>query len=306
MIRFDLSDLRLVLAVERAGSVSGAAEAVHLAPSSAAAKLAALERGLDVMLFRRTSRGAVPTEAGRVFARHARTILSEASDLQASLERFARRKRAVLRVVSNENALRSFLPDGLGRFLEVHPEMTVEVDECASEQVVEEVASGLADAGVTAFAGECPSVTFEPYAVDRLVAVVPEGSALAALECVDFARLAAEPYVAIGPVSAMQDFLDERARDSGIRLVPRIRVANWEAAVALVARGAGVTVVPAFRLIEREGAVTVPLSDEWSVRTLRLCRRTRENEHEEEGLLDEFLRTLRESASRDEADRSAR
>lgn len=211
-----------------------------------------------------------------------------------------------MRVVSNENALRSFLPDGLGRFLEVHPEMTVEVDECASEQVVEEVASGLADAGVTAFAGECPSVTFEPYAVDRLVAVVPEGSALAALECVDFARLAAEPYVAIGPVSAMQDFLDERARDSGIRLVPRIRVANWEAAVALVARGAGVTVVPAFRLIEREGAVTVPLSDEWSVRTLRLCRRTRENEHEEEGLLDELLRTLRESASRDEADRSAR
>lgn len=102
MIRFDLSDLRLVLAVERAGSVSGAAEAVHLAPSSAAAKLAALERGLDVMLFRRTSRGAVPTEAGRVFARHARTILSEASDLQASLERFARRKRAVLRVVSTK------------------------------------------------------------------------------------------------------------------------------------------------------------------------------------------------------------
>lgn len=116
--------------------------------------------------------------------------------------------------------------------------------------------------------------------------------------------------MAIGPVSAMQDFLDERARDSGIRLVPRIRVANWEAAVALVARGAGVTVVPAFRLIEREGAVTVPLSDEWSVRTLRLCRRTRENEHEEEGLLDELLRTLRESAAgpchKDEAGRSTR
>ena len=57
MFHFDDKDLKLVLAVDRCGNISEAARTVHLAVSSASARLGELESRLDVRLFERRSHG---------------------------------------------------------------------------------------------------------------------------------------------------------------------------------------------------------------------------------------------------------
>ena len=60
-VRYDLPDLRLVAAIADSGSLTRAAELVHLAPSSASHRLTQLEAALGVPLFARHARGLNPT-----------------------------------------------------------------------------------------------------------------------------------------------------------------------------------------------------------------------------------------------------
>ena len=60
MFHFDDKDLRLVLAIDRCGNISEAARSVHLAVSSASARLTELESRLDVRLFERPRTACAP------------------------------------------------------------------------------------------------------------------------------------------------------------------------------------------------------------------------------------------------------
>ena len=64
MFTYDLVDLRLFSAAARAGSVSQAASEVHLAGSSASARLKAFEARSGVKLFERSPHGVDLTPAG--------------------------------------------------------------------------------------------------------------------------------------------------------------------------------------------------------------------------------------------------
>ncbi|GAB3554848.1 DNA-binding transcriptional LysR family regulator [Actinopolyspora lacussalsi] len=64
---FDLRHLRYFLAVVSAGSVSGAAQEMHISQPSLSQQIRRLERRLGTALFRRTVRGVELTRAGRAF-----------------------------------------------------------------------------------------------------------------------------------------------------------------------------------------------------------------------------------------------
>ena len=82
MLQFDIKDLRVFTAVALAGSITQAAEYVHLSPSAASDRLADLERRIGTRLFIRGPRGMRLNEAGEVFAQAAKRILCETDSLE--------------------------------------------------------------------------------------------------------------------------------------------------------------------------------------------------------------------------------
>src|SRR5436305_1247740 len=68
--------LRLVLAVERHGSISAAAEACAVGQPTASSHLRTLESALGERLYERAGRGTRLTDAGKVLARHAEAVMS--------------------------------------------------------------------------------------------------------------------------------------------------------------------------------------------------------------------------------------
>ncbi|HFD15335.1 MAG TPA: LysR family transcriptional regulator, partial [Rhodospirillales bacterium] len=80
--RFTLRQLRCFVAVAEAGSVTGAAEALALSPSSVSAAVAQLEQTLGLSLFlRHHARGVTPTRAGERVLQEARDLLRRAGAL---------------------------------------------------------------------------------------------------------------------------------------------------------------------------------------------------------------------------------
>jgi molybdenum-dependent DNA-binding transcriptional regulator ModE len=92
-LRYDLPDLRLVAAIADSGSLTRAADLVHLAPSSASHRLTQLEAALGVPLFARHARGLTATAAGESLLRHARQVFAQLEQMHADLTPYASGRR---------------------------------------------------------------------------------------------------------------------------------------------------------------------------------------------------------------------
>ena len=94
--------------------------------------------------------GVTPTQAGRTLLQHARTILGQAERLREDLGAYAGGLAGQVRVLSNTNALTEFLPETLSSFLAAHPNVSVDLEERLSDEIVGLIAEGVADIGIVA------------------------------------------------------------------------------------------------------------------------------------------------------------
>ncbi|WP_240772132.1 LysR family transcriptional regulator [Nocardia sp. CS682] len=79
-----LRQFEYALAVAEAGSVTAAAELLHVAQPSMSQQIRNLERELGATLFARTPTGLVPTVVGRAFLREAQVAVSAARRARAT------------------------------------------------------------------------------------------------------------------------------------------------------------------------------------------------------------------------------
>jgi DNA-binding transcriptional LysR family regulator len=274
-MRFDLVDLRLVLNVAEAASITHGAARSGMALASASERIRAMELALGAPLFERKRRGVSPTAAGATVVHHARLVTQQLELMAGELGQHARGLRGRVRVFSNTAATQEFLPALLGAFLASHPHVDVALEERPSAEIVRGVAGGLADIGIVADAVD-PATELEtfPFAEDRLVLVTPAGHPLARRRRLAFQDALQHDFVGLPAGSALQEHLDGHAARAGHRLKLRVRVPGFDAICRVVESGIGVAVVSrtaALRCRRSLAIRIVPLSDAWARRHLRIC-----------------------------------
>ena len=178
-MRFDLVDLSLFRHVVEAGSITHGAERAHLALAAASTRIRHMEQALGAALLMRSRQGVTPTQAGRTLLQHARTILAQAERLREDLGAYAGGLAGQVRVLSNTNALTEFLPETLSAFLAAHPNVSVDLEERLSDEIVGLIAEGVADIGIVAGTVDAGRLQTYPYRSDRFVLVVARDHPLA-------------------------------------------------------------------------------------------------------------------------------
>ena len=178
-MRFDLADLSLFRHVVDAGSITHGAERAHLALAAASTRIRNMEDVLGVPLLTRGRQGVTPTQAGRTLLQHARAILRQAERLHEDLGAYGGGLAGQIRVLSNTNALTEFLPEALSSFLAAHPNVSVDLEERLSDEIVGLIAEGVADLGIVAGTVDSGGLETYPFRRDRFVLVVAQDHALA-------------------------------------------------------------------------------------------------------------------------------
>lgn len=276
-MHFDLVDLRLLVSIVETGSLSRAAAQFPIALSAASNRLRLLEQRAGVSLFARHADGMTPTPAGRITLDHARRVLCEAQQLRNALEDLAGRKRVTVRLAANTVANSTFLPPSLGPFLKDYPEVDLQVEERASNEILRAVRAGEVDIGVLDGNLSLQDVVSLPFRQDRMVLFVPRGHALAGRAHCMFRDALGSAFVGMPSERAMQRFVEEMAMLLGRPLTVRVRAPSFFAIAQLVAQDVGIAVLPeaaARRHAEALDASIVHLDDAWATRELRLCTRS--------------------------------
>jgi len=278
-LHFDLVDLRLMVRVAEANSLTRGAEASHISLPAASTRIKNLEENLGLKLLYRTSQGVTLTPPGQAFVQHARTVLAQLEHLSGDLQEYAKGIKGHLRVYANTTALGEFLPPVLKGYLLAHPDVNVDLRERLSHDIVRAVSEGQTDIGIVAGLVRTENLETLPYRRDRLVLVVPGGHALAGRKEVAFAETLDCDHVGLQESSAIHAFLRQVCDQLHRPLRLRIQVGNFEAACRMVEANVGVAILPesaARRHAQTMAIAIVPLSDPWAVREMKICVRSLE------------------------------
>lgn len=276
-MHFNLIDLRLLVAIADAGSLSSAAAQFPLALSAASNRLRQFEERAGVALFTRGADGMTATPAGRITLDHARRVLAEAEQLNDTLQDLAGQRRIRLRLAATTVANNTYLPAALGPFLADYPEVDLQLGERSSRDVLLAVQAGEIDIGVLDGNLSLGDVVSLPFRHDRLVLLVPAGHALAERGHCLLRDALGYPFIGLPSERAMQRFVEDMATQNGKPLKIRVRAPSFFAIAQLVAQNAGIAMLPEAAVLRHASdlpAKIVTLDDAWATRELRLCVRS--------------------------------
>jgi molybdate transport repressor ModE-like protein len=201
--------LRLLLEVERLGSITRAAEACSVGQPTASADLRTLEAAVGHRLYERAGRATRLTDAGRLLAAHAAMVLSMLEGLEEELSALDGGLAGTLRVAACDGFGTYVVPAVLAQLARDRPRVEIQVRIAPSGEVVRQVAQGAAQLGIAGQTRRVAGVVGEPLVRDELVWIAP-------------ARVAGVQPV-LGPVALKRLVLVVPGRESSTRaLVERI------------------------------------------------------------------------------------
>jgi LysR family transcriptional regulator, nitrogen assimilation regulatory protein len=230
-----------------AGSITRAADLLHIAQPALSQQMTALESLFGQQLLSRSKQGVEPTEAGRVLYRHARVILRQLEQAQADVEVVGRELAGGVSVglapYSTVNALALPL---LSAVRARYPRVLLHINENFGGVLSEALMTGRMDMALLYDSGPIRGVDFERLLTEELVVVAPHGIELPARpqDPVSMADLADVPLLLPGPTHTIRRVVDKAFAQASTAA----NIVGEVESVSLMARavrgGLGATVLP--------------------------------------------------------------
>jgi LysR family transcriptional regulator, low CO2-responsive transcriptional regulator len=239
----DPARLRLLVEVERRGSISAAAEVCAVSQPSATKQLKTLEAAIGERLVERNGRASRLTEAGEIVAAHGARVLDTLQGLEEELGALRDAETGTLALAASTTPGAYVMPSILQCFAERHPGVSVDIAVGSSTWVVDRVAKREFALGIAGETELPDGVAAEPFLDDELVGIAGPGRMKLRRGKVPVAELARWTLLVREPGSSTQTVADRSLARAGFRAANRWELDSNEAIKRSVAAGLGIAFV---------------------------------------------------------------
>lgn len=254
--------MKIFAAVVRCGSMTRAAEQLHMAQPSLSVAVRELEDYYGVRLFERVGRRLVPTTCGRELYGYAGHIVGLFDDADRKMRSWD--TTGTLRVGASITIGVHILPGLIRRFRDRSPELRIEAVVEPVSRIEQRLIDNDLDLGLIETQPLHPELEAEPFARDEMCAVLPPSSPLAAQQTVTLEELAQYPFLLREPGSSGRTILEASFALRQLAVRPVWESASTQAILRAAAEGLGVAVLPermARRAAEDGDVCLRPLAD---------------------------------------------
>ena len=238
----NLRRLKYFVKIVDIGSLTQAAEVLHIAQPALSQQVATLENELDQQLLIRTKRGVTPTEAGKILYAHARTILRQCEQAQTAVINAGQALNGQVSIgLAPGTAASSLTMPLLQTVREQFPDVLVYLHENSGTSLNEKVMNGQLDMAVLYDRAPTAGINSIPLMKEELYLV---GATACPGAAVDLAEVAQMNLFLPRDYSAVRKRVDEAfsLRRLSARIIGEIE--SISTLTAAVASGMGVTVLP--------------------------------------------------------------
>ncbi|RKN86039.1 LysR family transcriptional regulator [Paenibacillus ginsengarvi] len=193
-----LEQLECLVEVAKTGSLTGAANNLHISLSAVSQSISALEAELGVVLFTRSRVGSVPTAEGQRIIKKAFEIIGKVQELRNEAAGSSRTQSGELRLVTIPGPL-SLAIDVIMNFKQDYPGIAMTIAEKSTTDIMDDIRHNRADLGLTVLAEQeakgLAGLSFGKLMEARMVVAVSRQHALAYESPFDPSQLGALPLI---------------------------------------------------------------------------------------------------------------
>jgi LysR family hydrogen peroxide-inducible transcriptional activator len=242
----NVRDLAYIVAVERHGSITRAAEACGVTQPTLSTQVAKLERELGVVLFERAGRGLRLTNAGRPVLDHARRVLGAVDDLVAAAQDHLDPFAGTLRLGLIPTLAPYLLPHLLSGMQASLPRLKLTIVEEQTALLVAQLAAGGIDAAMIATDPEDARLGTMPLFDEPLWVAMAARHPLASQTTIEPADIDPSTLLLLSEGHCLRDHAIALCAEPtlGVRISGDFRAASLETIMHLVESGFGITLVP--------------------------------------------------------------
>lgn len=247
----DIFRLRILLAIEREGSISGAARSLGYTAAAISQQLAKLEREIGTPLVRRHARGVIFTEAGRAAVEAGYDIERRIKQLNSLVEEICGNYSAKIKVATFQSAAAGFLPQALSTLIRQYPELSVEFVQVPRFEALKSLRQSGVDVAFFHGTGEADEWVKEPDLLiqllfhDPMMLVVANHSEMAAWpEPVDLRSLEGKALIVGKAEDDDRSQTDSLFESLGVDPTYVAEIGEYFVAGAMASSGIAATLIP--------------------------------------------------------------
>ena len=242
-MRLNHRQLEAFRAVMDTGSVTEAANRLHITQPAASRLISDLEQTIGYALFLRKKKRLSPTsEAVALYEEVERSFIGLGAIAEAARDIGAFR-RGTLHIAALPALALTFLPGVIAKFCRDKPDVSVSMKIDNSPRVLQSIASQQFDIGFAETELEHPSVTSQVLHMAPLVAILPKGHPLLSKQLLAPSDFRNEEFVSLGSDYMSRQKIDATFLASNVTRRMHIESQFSMAVAGLVAAGAGISVI---------------------------------------------------------------
>jgi DNA-binding transcriptional LysR family regulator len=243
----EFRDLELFVAVAEELHFSRAAARVGMAQPPFSQRIKALEAALGLKLLLRTSRQVELTPEGQALLVKARSLLSQRTQVGATLREMASGQRGQLSLAFSASSATPVLSHLLRAMRDLCPDISVRVQECELSEVGQRIRNGDIDAAIVRMPFLAAGVVVIPFLSEPLMIAMADDHPLAARPQLELPHVVGEPVILFYRHAA-QGFYDSIVSlCAAAGFTPNVvqEAGSWLTVASLVSAGMGITFAPA-------------------------------------------------------------
>lgn len=242
MSRINLHSMQILASIATSGSLTKAADEMHMTPSAVSKRIAELESRFGTPLLMRRSTGVKLTAAGAIVVRYAQDIVLRVAEMSSEISALLLQQSGEVRIMSNTTAILLGLLEDIAQFRVAHPGIRILVTEGGSNEVIESVKQHQSDIGVCVKVEAVRGLAYETYRQTELAVVLPHGHALGSREIIVTKDLSAYHIIWSPPSTRLGRAVLTSPNESLGDV--KLSIRSFDVVFRSVRQGSGLAVVP--------------------------------------------------------------
>lgn len=251
----ELKHMQYLLTLAEYRNFTKASKALYISQPSLSSCVAKMEDVLGVPLFDRSTTPLTMTYAGEVYVKGAREVLDACSRLEKQLSDISAQKIGRIRIALSDDRAAYMLPMVLPKYQQIHPNVTVQIESSASDQVTDLLLDNQIDIAILP-GSDWNSQQFIQNDIysEELVLVAnqelihEEHLIEGVRSAVDISRLEDIPLITLRPQHSFRGFVNQLFLSNGLHPNVFIETSSLAAAYRLATTGLGAAIVPRMTL----------------------------------------------------------
>lgn len=245
MMNVALHHFRLVNTIVLEGTLTKAAEKLHLTQSALSHQLKELEKELDIPMFYRKGKKLQLSNEGTRFLKSAQKILSELALLEADMRHFKNGETGTLKISTQCYTAYHWLPRIIKYYKGVCPGIDIHVVSAATYLPLEYLVRGDLDVAIIRNRINNPNIHYEPIFEDQLFAIISKEHPLARKRCVKISDFEGEEmfFPFNDPASGNIPVIENLMKQQQVKAKHIHRIHYTDAIIEMVNANLGVSVL---------------------------------------------------------------